>query len=78
MRNGNALIIQKDSSNLKENEMIAYLLYIGEQISKLFGKLQNSYGSDLEQYIISHNPSCSADVERLTAEYNTKNSRGFL
>ena len=77
MRNGNALIIQKDSKE-KENKMIAYLLYIGEQLSKLIQKLHRDYGSELEQYIISHNPSCSADVERLTAEYNTKNSRGFL
>lgn len=75
MRNGTALIIQKDS---KENKMIAYLNFIGEQISKLIHKLQYTYGSDLEQYIISHNPSCSADVERLTVDYNTKITRGYL
>ena len=77
MRNGNALIIQKDSK-VKENKMIAYLNFIGEQFLKLIEKLQYNYGSDLEKYIISQNPSCSADVERLTVEYNTKISRGFL
>ena len=77
MRNGNALIIQKDSK-IKESKMIAYLKFIGEQISNLFHKLQTSYGSELENYIISHNPTCSADVERLTVDYNTKIARDYL
>ena len=37
-----------------------------------------SYGSSLEQYITSHNPQHSGDVERLTVEYNQKVSRGVL
>lgn len=31
-----------------------------------------TYGSDLEQYITSHNPQCSADVDRLAREYSHK------
>jgi multidrug resistance efflux pump len=37
-----------------------------------------TYGSSLEQYITSHNPQHSGDVERLTVEYNQKVSRGLL
>jgi len=37
-----------------------------------------SYGTSLEQYITSHNPQHSGDVERLTMEYNQKVSRGLL
>jgi multidrug resistance efflux pump len=39
---------------------------------------QRTYGSSLEEYISSHNPQHSGDVERLTVEYNQKVSRGQL
>lgn len=29
----------------------------------------NTYGSELEQYIVSHNPQNTCDVENLTREY---------
>lgn len=58
--------------------MTAYLKSIGEQVSKIIQNYQRNYGSDLEQYIISHNPSCPADVDRLTLDYNTKVTKGFL
>ena len=52
------------------------LAYAGYRISK--SSKTSSYGSSLEQYINDHNPQHSGDVERLTAEYNLKVSRGLL
>jgi hypothetical protein len=45
------------------------LNYIKQLLSLVFKK---SYGSDLEEYIISRNPTNTGDVERLTLEYNSK------
>jgi hypothetical protein len=42
---------------------------IKQLITLVFKK---SYGSELEQYIISRNPTNPGDVERLTLEYNSK------
>lgn len=39
---------------------------------------EQSYGSKLEDYITSHNPQDTADVERLEREYETKAARKFL
>jgi hypothetical protein len=39
---------------------------------------QSKYGSDLENYIVSHNPQDTGDVERLAQEYNRKLKEGFL
>lgn len=37
-----------------------------------------SYGSELESYIMSHNPQDASDVERLTHQYNQLlNARKF-
>ena len=33
-----------------------------------------TYGSDLERYIVNRNPQNAGDVERLTFEYNQKTS----
>ena len=52
---------------------LAYAGYIIVKSAKSYG-----YGSNLEQYIASRNPQHSGDVERLTAEYNLKMSRGLL
>lgn len=41
-------------------------------IEKIFSK---SYGSELEQYIISRDPKNTGDVERYTIEYNSKVSK---
>jgi hypothetical protein len=37
-----------------------------------------TYGSRLEQYIVSNNPRDIADVERLTNEYDRKTKEGYL
>jgi hypothetical protein len=43
---------------------------IVEALRSLF--TSNSYGSKLEDYIISHNPKSVADVEYLTRQYDYK------
>lgn len=37
-----------------------------------------TYGSKLEEYIVSHNPQDTADVERLTKEYDMSVTKRFL
>jgi hypothetical protein len=37
-----------------------------------------TYGSRLEEYIASHNPQNTYDVERLANEFDKQNSKGFL
>jgi hypothetical protein len=40
---------------------------------------KNTYGSALEQYIVSHAPQSTGDVERLTREFDLKTAtRTFL
>lgn len=39
---------------------------------------QTTYGSKLEEYIISQNPQDIADVERLTVEYDRRTKEGYL
>lgn len=39
---------------------------------------QPTYGSQLEEYIVSQNPRDIADVERLTNEYDRKTKEGYL
>lgn len=45
-------------------------------IKRLF--TQASYRSELERYIISHNPQNGGDIERLTKQYDTTLSQGRL
>ena len=48
-------------------------------IPKLFNQTyKNPYGSELERYIVSHNPQSIYDVEKLTQEFDKKNSEGML
>jgi hypothetical protein len=56
--------------------LILALAYAGYRIAKSSKNI--TYGSSLEDYIASHNPQHSGDVERLTVEYNMKVSRGVL
>jgi hypothetical protein len=35
-----------------------------------------SYGSELEAYIVSHDPQSAYDVDRLTREFDNKNRHG--
>lgn len=46
----------------------------------LFGGMmhEETYGSRLEQYIVSQNPRDIADVERLAAEYDRKTKESYL
>jgi hypothetical protein len=48
---------------------------IVQQLSKL---VTNNFASNLEAYILSHDPKTSGDVERLEREYVGKISRGFV
>jgi hypothetical protein len=38
----------------------------------------NTYGSKLEQYIVSKNPQDTADIERLTRDYEIASSKRYL
>ena len=54
------------------------LLIISAVIPAFTDNKQSTYGSELENYINSHNPRDTADVERLTKEYDQKAQRTFL
>jgi hypothetical protein len=47
-------------------------------IAPLIYSKSPTYGSRLEEYIISNNPKDTADVERLTREYDKSVNKGFL
>lgn len=52
-------------------QLLAYIQKIVEKFQK-----PRSYGSELENYITSHNPRDTGDVDRLTREFDTKISNG--
>lgn len=54
------------------------LLIISAVIPAFANDKPNTYGSKLEEYIVSHHPKDGSDVERLTREFDQKQSRGFL
>jgi len=54
------------------------VLLIISAVIPAFAKDTSTYGSELEEYITSHNPRDTADVERLTKEYDQKAQRNFL
>jgi hypothetical protein len=66
--------------------MISVLLTIGAlavvgiigPLFALISEKQPTYGSQLEEYIVSQNPRDIADVERLTNEYDRKTKEGYL
>jgi len=66
--------------------MISVLLTVGAlAIVGIVGPLfalatesQSTYGSKLEEYIVSNNPRDTADVERLTREYDQAAAKRFL
>ncbi len=39
---------------------------------------QSTYGSELEEYIVSKNPQDTADIERLTKEYDLSTTKRYL
>ena len=64
--------------------MLSVLLTVGAlAVVGIVGPLvamatESTYGSKLEEYIVSHNPQDTADVERLTKEYDLDASKRFL
>jgi hypothetical protein len=65
--------------------MISFLLTIGALamvgiIGPLFAMVSesNTYGSKLEEYIVSKNPKDTADVERLQRDYEIASSKRYL
>jgi hypothetical protein len=65
--------------------MISVLLTIGAlAIVGILGPLfamvseSNTYGSRLEEYIVSKNPQDTADVERLQRDYEIASSKRYL
>lgn len=53
------------------------ILAIAGAIAPVLAK-SDTYGSNLENYIINNHPKDAADVERLTREYQEKEQRTFL
>ena len=47
-----------------------------ERLAEMFPK--QDYQSRLEQYIASHRPQSTGDVERYERQYNQQHARGFL
>ena len=65
--------------------MVSILLTIGALaiigiIGPLFAMVSesNTYGSRLEEYIVSKNPQDTADVERLQRDYEISSSKRYL
>jgi len=65
--------------------MISVLLTIGALamvgiLGPLFAMVSesNTYGSKLEEYIVSKNPQDTADVERLQRDYEIASSKRYL
>lgn len=54
------------------------ILILGAVIPALAQDKPNTYGSKLEEYIVSHHPKDTGDVERLTREFDQKQSQGLL
>lgn len=60
--------------------LFGLLMIAGFGVVGLFGGMmhEETYGSKLEEYIVSQNPRDIADVERLTNEYDRKTKEGYL
>ena len=65
--------------------MISVLLILGAiAMVGIIGPLiamaseSNTYGSRLEQYIVSKNPQDTSDIDRLTKEYELASSKRYL
>lgn len=55
------------------NQLTGYLHKFIQRVEK-----PQTYGSDLERYIVSHQPQSIYDVEQLTKQYDTKLSQGIF
>jgi hypothetical protein len=65
--------------------MVSILLTIGALavigiVGPLFAMTSesNTYGSRLEEYIVSKNPQDTADIERFTRDYEVASSKRYL
>ena len=66
--------------------MISVLLTIGAlamvgilgPLIALVSETQSTYGSQLEQYIVSKQPQDVADIERYTRQYELESSKRYL
>lgn len=47
-------------------------------LKRIFGARNSTYDTALEDYIIANNPQSTADVERLTRQYNLAVQKGFF
>jgi hypothetical protein len=56
---------------LQRNFMLKFTFERVKSMFQLFEKPQ-TYGSTLEAYIVSKNPQCSCDIDRITREYDQK------
>lgn len=54
------------------------ILVVGALIPALANDRPNTYGSKLEEYIVSNNPKDTGDVERLTREFEQKQKQGII
>ena len=51
---------------------------LGMLIAFLGLSTADSYGYQLEKYIVSRNPQDAGDIERFTQEFSRKQQQGFL
>lgn len=54
------------------------ILIIGALIPAIADEKPTTYGSKLEEYIVSNNPKNTGDVERLTREFDEKQKQSVL
>jgi hypothetical protein len=56
------------------------LNFISMYLSQWFDNDSNlhEYGSELERYIMAHNPESTHDIERLTRDFERKNNSGTV
>ena len=54
------------------------ILVVGALIPALAKDTPNTYGSKLEEYIVSRNPKDTGDVERLTREFDEKQKQRII
>lgn len=54
------------------------LVVLGVVLPAAFGEKANTYGSKLEEYIVSRNPKDTYDVEKLTREFDEKQKQGII
>jgi hypothetical protein len=52
--------------------------YVHRLIGPIEMKPKQTYGSELERYIMLHNPQSNCDVERLTRQFDKQLSQGRI